>query len=312
MESLGHSLQQIGEVAWRAFQALNTRLPASEPAERSWAPGPLLKSHQRSRPPLGYPRETDSLCPRCVMETRAQIIRGERKVSDLVTGHLGEIKATFYEQDNQIRVRKTCPEHGTFEDLISIDAEFSRRIEPVPGRDFAGRGRRAGPPRYGTSSIKHGRRRADHRPHQPLQHDVQPVFHGRQPGGLRSRAEPWRRSGRSGRLHLLQPRRQMSVQFSGGEADPVAALPGRVPVRQEGRLQDGASRHQRPALRAGAGLRRAGEGGRLRHCSVPAVRRGAPTRPTLTARSRTFSTSRRSPSRTCTPPGSRSRRWSPS
>ena len=129
MGAIGHSLQQAGELAWRAFQAVNTRVPAAEGATRPWAPGPLLKSHERTRPPLGFPRETDSLCPRCVMETRGQILRGERNVSDLVSGHLGEIKATFYEEDNQIRVRKTCTEHGTFEDLISIDAEFSRRIE---------------------------------------------------------------------------------------------------------------------------------------------------------------------------------------
>ena len=107
MASIGHSLQQIGELAWRAFQAVNTRVPATEGAARPWAPGPLLKSHERTRPPLGFPRETDSLCPRCVMETRGQILRGERNVSDLVNGHLGEIKATFYEEDNQIRVRKT-------------------------------------------------------------------------------------------------------------------------------------------------------------------------------------------------------------
>src|SRR5262245_45127727 len=97
---LGHSLQQVGEGAWRVFQAVNTRVPASETGPRPWAGGPLLKSRQRSRPPLGYPRETDSLCPRCVVETRAQILRGERNVSDLVSGHLGEIKATLYEQDN--------------------------------------------------------------------------------------------------------------------------------------------------------------------------------------------------------------------
>ena len=41
------------------------------------------------RPPLGYPRETDSLCPRCVIETRKQILSGERDLSDLVNGHLG-------------------------------------------------------------------------------------------------------------------------------------------------------------------------------------------------------------------------------
>jgi hypothetical protein len=152
-----HALQQIGELAWTMFQALNTRIPESASKAPGWAPGPLLKSRERSRPPLGYPRETDSLCPRCVVDVRKQVIGGQRDLSELVNGHLGEIKATFFEQDNEIRVRKTCPEHGTFEDLISIDAEFSRNIERrFPGRDFATFGDQL-VHRHGTSTIKYGR-----------------------------------------------------------------------------------------------------------------------------------------------------------
>jgi uncharacterized radical SAM superfamily Fe-S cluster-containing enzyme len=216
--SLGHPIQQIGEVAWRAFQALNTRLPASTPAERAWAPGPLLKSHQRSRPPLGYPRQTDSLCPRCVMQTRSQILRGERSVSDLVSGHLGEIKATLYEEDNQIRVRKTCPEHGTFEDLISIDAEFSRRIESrFPGRDFAAVGDEL-VHRHGTSTIKYGRGAV-------LTIDLtnrcnmmcSPCFmDANQVGYVHELTMEEIRKILDDSISF-KPRRQMSVQFSGGE-----------------------------------------------------------------------------------------------
>ena len=154
---LGSTLQQIGELAWKAFQAVNTRVPDSPSAQPGWAPGPLIKSYERTRPPLGYPRETDSLCPRCVIETRRQILAGERDLSSLVNGHLGEIKATFYEQDNQVRVRKTCAEHGTFEDLLSLDAEFSRRLESrFPGRDFRTLGDQL-VHRHGTSSIRYGR-----------------------------------------------------------------------------------------------------------------------------------------------------------
>jgi uncharacterized radical SAM superfamily Fe-S cluster-containing enzyme len=205
-------------LAWQAFQAVNTRLPASEGATRPWAPGPLLKSHQRSRPPLGYPRETDSLCPRCVMETRGQILRGERNVSDLVSGHLGEIKATLYEQDGGIRVRKTCREHGTFDDLISIDAEFSRRIESrFPGRDFDTLGDQL-IHRHGTSSIKYGRGAV-------LTVDLT--------NRCNMMCSPcFMDANQVGYVHELtleeiqkilddsvsfKPRRQMSVQFSGGE-----------------------------------------------------------------------------------------------
>jgi uncharacterized radical SAM superfamily Fe-S cluster-containing enzyme len=218
MQSLGHPIQRIGEAAWRAFQAVNTRLPAGAPPERAWAPGPLLKSHQRSRPPLGYPRQTDSLCPRCVMETRAQILRGERSVTDLVDGHLGEIKATLYEEDNQIRVRKTCPEHGTFEDLISIDAEFSRRIESrFPGRDFAAVGDEL-VHRHGTSTIKYGRGAV-------LTIDLtnrcnmmcSPCFmDANQVGYVHELSMEEIRKILDDSISF-KPRRQMSVQFSGGE-----------------------------------------------------------------------------------------------
>ena len=29
-----------------------------------WSDKPLLKSYQKVKPPLGWPRETDSLCPK--------------------------------------------------------------------------------------------------------------------------------------------------------------------------------------------------------------------------------------------------------
>ena len=78
------SLQQLGEKAWRAFQAVNLRMPEGEAVVPRWAPGAIPKSYERTRPPLGYPRETDSLCPRCVVETRKAILSGERALSELV------------------------------------------------------------------------------------------------------------------------------------------------------------------------------------------------------------------------------------
>lgn len=42
---------------WRAFQAINRRLPEGELPHPKWAPGKILKSHERSAPPLGFPRD---------------------------------------------------------------------------------------------------------------------------------------------------------------------------------------------------------------------------------------------------------------
>jgi uncharacterized radical SAM superfamily Fe-S cluster-containing enzyme len=151
------SLQQLGEKAWQAFQAVNLRLPEGPSVAPGWAPGALPKSHERTRPPLGYPRETDSLCPRCVVETRKAILSGARALADLVDGHLGEIKATLYEKGKQVWISKTCPDHGSFDDILSIDVDFSRRIEErYPGRDFRTLGDSL-VHRHGTSSVRYGR-----------------------------------------------------------------------------------------------------------------------------------------------------------
>ena len=48
--------------AWVVFNTLNNikQNPAFTPR---WSDKPLLKSWQKVKPPLGWPRETDSLCP---------------------------------------------------------------------------------------------------------------------------------------------------------------------------------------------------------------------------------------------------------
>jgi uncharacterized radical SAM superfamily Fe-S cluster-containing enzyme len=149
--------RQLADLGWRGFQAVNSRFPESPSPSPAWAPGPLPKSHERTKPPLGWPRQTDSLCPRCVIETRTQILKGERDVSHLVNGHVGEIKARIVEEAGRIVIRKQCERHGSFEDVLSLDPEFSRIIEArYPGRDYRTLGDQL-VHRHGTSSIKYGR-----------------------------------------------------------------------------------------------------------------------------------------------------------
>jgi uncharacterized radical SAM superfamily Fe-S cluster-containing enzyme len=92
-----------------------------------------------------------------VVETRKAILSGERALSELVDGHLGEVKATLYEKGNEVWISKTCPDHGSFDDILSIDAGFSRMIEArYPGRDFRTLGDKL-VHRHGTSSVRYGR-----------------------------------------------------------------------------------------------------------------------------------------------------------
>jgi tetraether lipid synthase len=154
---LAATIKELANTGWQMFQAVNTRIPEHASIHPEWAPAPLLKTRQRSKPPLGWPRQTDSLCPRCVVDARNAIIRGERDLAELVNGHVGEIKATILEEHGRILMRKTCPEHGTFEDTLSIDPEMHRIVEGrYYGRDFPTQGDEL-IHRHGSSTIRHGR-----------------------------------------------------------------------------------------------------------------------------------------------------------
>src|SRR4029079_952514 len=63
--------------AWSVFDTLNSIAPARAFTPK-WSDQPLLKSREKVNPPLGWPRETDSLCPTCVREARQEILDGKR------------------------------------------------------------------------------------------------------------------------------------------------------------------------------------------------------------------------------------------
>ncbi|MBD0371835.1 MAG: radical SAM protein [Pyrinomonadaceae bacterium] len=150
-------VSNLSDVAWKVFQSVNRRLPEGEAIHPKWAPAPLLKSYERTSPPLGFPRETDSLCPRCVKEVRNAVITGAVQLDTLMHSHPGEIKAQILEEAGQVIMRKTCPVHGTFEDVMATDPAFLRRIESLFfGRDFRA-AEDAGVHHHGTSNIKFGR-----------------------------------------------------------------------------------------------------------------------------------------------------------
>ncbi len=62
--------------AWAVFERFNRVKPNPSPTPK-WSDKPLLKSYEKSKPPLGWPRSTDSLCPKCVPEIRQQILDGK-------------------------------------------------------------------------------------------------------------------------------------------------------------------------------------------------------------------------------------------
>ena len=145
------------DLGWKAFQAVNKALPESESITPAWAAEPLLKSYERTAPPLGFPRETDSLCPACVKSVRQGVISGDIPLNILMDAHPGEIKAQILEENGKVIMRKTCPTHGEFEDVMATDPAFLERIESLfYGRDFkAAEDKHVH--HHGTSDIKFGR-----------------------------------------------------------------------------------------------------------------------------------------------------------
>ena len=111
------AVRGAADVAWRGFQWANRKVPARA-FHPAWSPEPLPKSHERTKPPLGFPRRTDSLCPVCTREVREAIVKGQEDLKALVEGHPGEIPADIVQRGQEIWMVKTCPKHGTFEDII--------------------------------------------------------------------------------------------------------------------------------------------------------------------------------------------------
>ena len=183
-----------------------------------WSDKPLLKSWQKTKPKLGWPRETDSLCPRCVVEARQRILDGEEDYQILINEKVGEIKAKIVEKNGQIWMEKTCPVHGKFEDMMAIDSNFLRWIESnFPGRDLPAHND-TDLHNHGSSSIRHGRGSV-------LTVDLtnrcnmmcDPCFMDANQVGFVHELEWEEIKEILDNAMRIKPRRQMSVQFSGGE-----------------------------------------------------------------------------------------------
>ena len=282
-------LTYAADAAWVVFDKLNqiNQNPGFTP---KWSDKPLLKSWEKTKPPLGWPRETDSLCPRCVPEIRQQILDGKTPLEVLYHERPGEIKAQIIERDGKILMVKDCPIHGHFEDVMAIDTAFFKHLEEVfPGRDIRAHNDEDAAP----SRLQHHHARprlgAHHRPDQPLQHDVRPVLHGRQPGGLRPRAELGRHQDAARQRHHDQAAAPDVGAVLGRRADAFAVLPGRGALRARSGLHQRAGGHQRHRVRQ---ERRSSAGRRPKPgCATPICSSTASaTPPTRTARSATCST----------------------
>src|SRR6202166_3979326 len=215
--SLDWVLCKTAGITFDTIQYFNKKNP-NPSVTPQWSEKPLLKSWEKTRPTLGFPRQTDSLCPACVKEARESIIKGEKDWRDLMHEKVGEIKAQIIERDGQVWMVKDCPLHGHYEDMMAIDSDFLKWIEKqFPGRDIPAHNDE-GLHKHGSSNVRYGRGSV-------LTVDLtnrcnmmcDPCFMDATQVGFVHELS-WEDTHRLLDTALsIKPRREMSVQFSGGE-----------------------------------------------------------------------------------------------
>ena len=214
---MDYVLCKTAGVAFDSIQFFNKYNPNPSFTPK-WSDKPLLKSWEKSKPTLGFPRQTDSLCPGCVKEARDAIFEGKKDWRDLMSEKVGEIKAQIIERDGQVWMVKECPIHGRYEDMMAIDAKFLNWIEQnFPGRDIPAHNDED-LHKHGSSTVRYGRGSV-------LTVDLtnrcnmmcDPCFmDANQVGYVHELSWDEIQEILDNALKI-KPRRQMSVQFSGGE-----------------------------------------------------------------------------------------------
>ena len=206
----------LADAAWRGIQVVNRRIPGGT-FHAGMGAGAVAKSWERSSPVLGWPRTTDSLCPTCVRETRAQVLSGDGRRRGAGQGAGGR------DQGPDPRARR----QDHHRENLSAARHVHRHAGDQPGVPEADRALFPGattprsPTRlhnHGTSSIKYGRGSV-------LTVDLtnrcnmmcDPCFmDANQVGYVHELTLDEVKKILDDAL-TIKPRRQMTVQFSGGE-----------------------------------------------------------------------------------------------
>src|SRR5690242_5950507 len=220
MKAIKYAEQGLATVAGAIFNSIQVfnKYKPNPSFTPKWSDKPLLKSWQKTKPTLGWPRVTDSLCPNCVIEARESILSGDQDVSILVNEKVGEIKAQIIERNGEIWMVKDCPKHGHFEDMMAIDAKFLQHIETMfPGRDIEAHNDEK-LHNHGSSTVKYGRGAV-------LTVDLtnrcnmmcDPCFMDANQVGFVHELSMDEIKEILDNAIQIKPRRQMSVQYSGGE-----------------------------------------------------------------------------------------------
>jgi len=153
-----------------------------------------------------------------VLEARQEIVDGKRDYKVLLTEKIGEIKAQIIEREGKILMVKDCPIHGHFEDVMAMDSAFFKHLEETfPGSDMRSHNDEK-LHNHGSSTIKYGRGSV-------LTIDLtnrcnmmcDPCFMDANQVGFVHELTWDEIKTMLDNAITIKPKRQMSVQFSGGE-----------------------------------------------------------------------------------------------
>src|SRR6516164_4588205 len=145
-------------------------------------------------------------------------MHGTKDWRDLMHEKVGEIKAQIIERDGQIWMVKECPIHGHYEDMMAVDSKFLQWIEAqFPGRDIPAHNDED-LHKHGSSTVRYGRGSV-------LTVDLtnrcnmmcDPCFMDANQVGFVHELSWEDIKTLLDNAITIKPKRQMSVQFSGGE-----------------------------------------------------------------------------------------------
>ena len=170
-----------------------------------------------NQPPLGSPRKTDSLCPVCVREARHGDSRRQTGRLHPAAREGRRDPATILERDGKILMVKDLPTHGHFEDVMAMDTDFFKHLDRCFPVETS--------PRTTTRSCTTTAAARSTRPRKVLTVNLtnscdimcDPCFMDANQVGFVHELSWEDIKQVLDNAITIKPRRQMSVQFSGGE-----------------------------------------------------------------------------------------------
>jgi len=255
-------LSIAGQRAWVVFKRVEQDQPAPF-VHPKWSDKPLLKSYEKTKPPLGLAARDDFALSDLTGEARQAILDGKKDVGVLLKRRRSARSRRHSERDGKTPDGEGLPDSRHFEDVMAIDTDFFKHLEASSrAATSCAQRREAAQPRQQHDQAWRGSVLTVDLTN-ALQHDVRPCFMDGESGRVRPRAVVGRHQDRARQRDQHQAAAADVGPVLRRRADDLAVLPRRGALRAHRRLQQRPGRDQgieSPSVRvreaaAEAGLR---------------------------------------------------------